>query len=175
MKYRLILSLILTSLMATSYSQSAEYNGVHLDSNEETSDIRTADYIDKEGRSGTVTGAYSSAEIENINFASETEIGSYSESFIYADGMLERVEITEVQFNRPKFWSQSVAKSNGDNEWYDPDKSVTAVTTYYFKGGVLEYWENSDGSEGHPINKQLKKIGPDLMDRAELYRQLLEK
>ena len=174
MKKRLLLSLMFLSMAAALTAQSAEYSGVQLNENLGTSDIRKADFIDKEGRGGEVTGVYSSTEIENITFSSETEIGSYSEYFIYTNGELLQVEITEVQFNRPKFWSQAVAKSNGDNEWYDPEKSVSSVTTYYFKSGSLEYWKNADGSEGYPISKQLKKIGPDLLSRAEAYRQVLE-
>ncbi len=175
MRYSILLIAVLMGGMVHSLIAQSSKSEVLLLQEEQEKNFRKIDHIDSEGRSGEITGYLSAPDTEIITFSSETETGTYSEHFIFTNGLLVNVEITEVQFNRPKFWNQSVAESNGDSEWYDPEKSIISKTIYHFTDGNLEFWINSDGSEGYPLNKKLKKIGTDLEGKAISYRKLLEK
>ena len=139
------------------------------------SEVKSAAFIDSEGRSGTVTGTFSNENIVRLEFISETETGSYQEYYTFLDEELKEVAVVEISFNRPKFWNEKVAKSNGDSEWYDPEKNSQTKRVYYFDKGEYSHWTDSDGSSGYPVNRKLRNEGEAFQDKASEFIKLLQK
>jgi len=132
-------------------------------------------FIDNEGRSGMLSGTFAGEKVEILRFLSETETGSYEEVYSFAQNELNTVKVEEVVFNRPKFWTEALARANDDDEWYDPSKSKTVQLTYHFSEGAVKYWEDSEGTRSYPVNRRLRKAGEIYLDKAEDYLLALEK
>ncbi len=133
---------------------------------------RSVEFIDKDGRAGTIRGLFVNDDVRKLSFISETEIGSYEENYLYDEGLVS-VVVKETTFNRPKFWNESVARANNDDEWFDPSKSTTSTMTHYFSQGKFEYTEDEAGARSYPVNKRLRKAGEIYLTKADEYLQAL--
>ena len=132
-------------------------------------EVREVEYIDDEGRAGILKGTFIDKEVQVMEFVTETETGRYLETYTYEARLLKHVVVEETTYNRPKFWNEALARANGDNEWFDPEKSVTTLLTYYYEDGELQFWENEKGQKSYPVNRRLRKKGEKYLDKAKDY------
>ena len=132
-------------------------------------------YIDNMGTKGTLTSFKGGEDIFKFTFLAQTEIGESMESFYVQQDRITEVIEDKTEYNRPKFWNEQVAKSNGDDQWFDPEKSTHSRVVYTFKDGRLASWKESEGETMFAITKAASKKEKELKKRYAEFVKALKK
>ena len=82
------------------------------------------------------------------------ETGKWVEDYYLDDlGFPVFVFTQDYAYNRPFYYTEAEARSNGDTEWFDPEKTTVAENRYYFEDEQLIRWLDPDNREvpaSHP-------------------------
>ena len=134
---------------------------------------KNVEYIDEDGNKGMLRGYQGNEGIERITFTTQTEIGETVETYYLVGSQITEVVVKKTEYNRPKFWNEQVAKANGDNEWFDIDKSITTNTVYQFKDGNLASWLDDEGQVKFAITKAASRTEKELKRRYARFAKAL--
>jgi hypothetical protein len=169
----LVLSVVVAVFTTTSMlAQASMPSGSSMISNVSkiSNEIR---YIDNDGRAGMLSSSIENNGVRKLTFVTQTEIGESTETYFLTNDEITEVIVNETEYNRPKFWNEQVAKSNGDDEWFDPEKSVSTQITYLFKDGDLASWSDQEGNTTFAITKAADKKEKHLKKRYSAFVKAL--
>lgn len=74
------------------------------------------------------------------------ETGKRFRSFHFADDELAYSILLDSRYNRPYYWDEAERKENNDTEVFDPAKTTTTSTAYFFENGAPLCWEAVNGT-----------------------------
>lgn len=96
---------------------------------------------------GLATGYYYKGDVKLIEVIWLGETGKKQIEYYFNKGKLIFAFEQYFEYNRPIFWNEKIAKSNGDNEVFHPDKTTVIEDRYYFNNEVLFLWLDKDKKE----------------------------
>ncbi len=104
----------------------------------------------------TITGYYRrDEEIRKIYY--QNTFGEKSRIFseyYFDDGMLIYLVKQEYIYNRPQSYTEELARSNNDSNWYDDKKTKLQVSKFYFdKNKLIKWIDGSNNNTDVPVNK----------------------
>lgn len=120
------------------------------------SDIRTnldsyhtkmIDIWDESTEGGKATAYYDNEEIKLIEVIWYGETGKYSIEYYFYNEKLIFAFDQDFRYNRSIWWSEEDAKELGDNEIFDPKKTIITEGRYYFKNDQLFLWLDHNKKE----------------------------
>ena len=124
MKKSKVMVVCFTFLSSVAFGQLADISAPGAIENPSLSS-KNIEFIDDDGNKGVLAGYNGSEGIERISFTIQTEIGESVETYFMFGNEITEIVVDRIEYNRPKFWNEQVAKSNGDDQWFDMKKSVS--------------------------------------------------
>ena len=101
---------------------------------------------------GSITGYYRDDEIRKIYYEHFGEKSRVFTEYYFDDGMLIYVLKQEYIYNRPQSYTEELAKSNNDTNWYDDKKTKLEISRFYFDKNTMIKWIDGDNIDV-PVNK----------------------
>ena len=89
---------------------------------------------------GQAIAYYDDSDLKLIQIVWLGETGKNMMDYYFDKGQLIFAFEQYIQYNRPIFWNEEVARENGDNEVFDPEKSTVEENRYYFHNQKLFLW-----------------------------------
>jgi hypothetical protein len=96
---------------------------------------------------GTISGYYDDDEIKKISAQHYTDTCRTFTDYYFDDGMLIFILKQNYVYNRPRTYTEEVAKANNDTTWYDDKRTKLEVSRFYFDKNKLIKWINPDKKE----------------------------
>lgn len=93
---------------------------------------------------GQATAYYDSGNLKLIEVVWLGETGKNQIEYYFNDGKLIFAFHQSFEYNRPFYWDEKRAKENGDNEFFDPQKTIVKEDRYYFNNEKLFLWLDND-------------------------------
>jgi hypothetical protein len=101
------------------------------------------------------------------------EAGQQIEEFYLSEGKLFFAFTQHYEYNRPIYWTDEMAKENGDNEAFDISKSVITENRYYFDNNeiLIRYIDENknifqESQELEKIDSEIKSEFSDLISKV---------
>jgi hypothetical protein len=101
---------------------------------------------------GSITGYYKDDEIKKIyaeHFGDKSRVFT---EYYFDDGLLIFVMKQEFIYNRPQSYTEELARSNNDTNWYDDKKTRLEMDRFYFNKNKLVKWIDGNNAD-IPVNK----------------------
>ena len=124
---------------------------------------------------GSISGYYRDDELRKIYFEHFGDKSMVFTEYYFDDGMLIFILKQEYVYNRPISYTQELALSNNDSNWYDDRKTKLEVSSFYFNKNKLIKWIDGNKTD-IPADKPdiVTKEGSLLAETIILVKQLKE-
>jgi hypothetical protein len=96
---------------------------------------------------GQATAYYDNEDLKLIEVIRFGETGENQIEYYFNNGELIFSFEQNFKYNRPIYWDEEIAKENGDNEAFDPEKTTVKEDRYYFNNEKLFLWLNYEKKE----------------------------
>jgi hypothetical protein len=110
-------------------------------------DTTMVEIWDESTEGGQATAYYDNGNLKLIEVVWLSETGKNQIEYYFNDGKLIFAFDQDLDYNRPIYWNEEIAKENGDNEVFDPEKTTVKEDRYYFNNEQLFLWLNNDKQE----------------------------
>jgi len=101
---------------------------------------------------GSITGYFRDDEIRKIYYEHFGEKSRVFSEYYFDDGMLIYILKQEYIYNRPQSYTEELARSNNDTNWYDDKKTRLEISRFYFDKNKMIKWIDGDNIDV-PVNK----------------------
>jgi len=103
---------------------------------------------------GNITGYYRDEEVKKVYAQHFGEKGRTFTDYYFDDGMLIFIYRQEYIYNKPLYYTEELARSNNDSDWYDDKKTQLQVSRFYFhKNKLIKWIDGADSGNDVAVNK----------------------
>ena len=85
---------------------------------------------DESTEGGQMIAYYDNGNLKLIEVVWLAEIGKNQIEYYFSDEQLIFAFDQDFDYNRPIYWDKEIAKENGDNEFFDPRKTIVKEDRY---------------------------------------------
>lgn len=89
---------------------------------------------------GNINGYYKDKEIKKIYWEHFTDTNRVFTEYYFDDGMLIYAVEQDFVYNKPRTYTEEIARQNNDTDWYDDRKTRLLVSRYFLKKNKLIKW-----------------------------------
>lgn len=122
-------------------------NYYHIRENLDSYDTTMIQIWDESTEGGEAIGFYDKEEVKLVEVVLLGETGKHKIEYYFHNGKLIFVFNQKFVYNRPIYWDEQTAKANGDDEFFDPNKTTVTEDRYYFNDEKLFLWLDNDRNE----------------------------
>ena len=126
----------------------------------------TVEVWDESSEGGEAIGYFHQARVQMIEVVLFGETRKYSSEYYFKNDSLYFVFTQDFIYNRPFYWDEKYAIESGDNEAYDPEKTITKENRYYFHNDRLFKWLDPEKRQIDLTSEENSKKGLDIIRRS---------
>lgn len=147
----------------------------HIRNNLADYDTVTSDIWGESTEGGHAIAYYNGNQLRYIETTHYAETGKTNAQYFFDKGQLVFAVKKDAHYNRPIYYDKKRAEEDGDTEFFDPSKSITETTTYFFSSEKLILLLDKDNKEVASATDGNSIAGADCIVQAEKLKKMLAK
>lgn len=143
-------------------------------SNLDSFDTTMVDIWGESAEGGQGTAYYDDGDLQLIEVVWFGETGRKQIEYYFKDGELLFAFGQTFAYNRPIYWDEETAKEDGDNEVFDPEKTIVKEDRYYFNNEKLFLWLDNDKQEQDLTIAANAVVGQEIVAHCNIMKDKLK-